>query len=486
MSEYIKPRKKQLRLLYKSIATAFCAVLLSASACTLAYGEGTGIQTMYCDAEPPVIDAEACVLLETVSGKVLYERNRDEKLYPASMAKIMTAMIALDFLNPDDIIIVGNEINSLPPDASRTKHKIGEAITVRTLMAAMFLSSGNDSACILAARVGREIAGAEELSYSSAEKLFCEKMNKKAFELGAVKTNFTNAHGYHNAKQFTTAYDFALICEAALKYPLIKETAGMKQFKGNGAGAAAAEYPLTQDYDWNSGNLLLYGEYAYQYATGLRTGQTDEAGSCLAASAEKDGKQLICVLLRSTEDGRWTEAKQLFDYGFDNFNTETIQTAGTLLGTVAVANTPLGIEQTIDYLTAENYSDFISKKQLEDIKKHVSFFKELLYVPEEGEESPKEAALVPPISAGDVIGKVSYIINDELVFSSDIIAGNSVAERTFNTDMEYYIQKVRNIFFSKSALPYWIIFFLVAGIIVRVIFVIRRGVKEKRKGLKFR
>ena len=434
----------------------------------------------------PRIAAGAAILAETSLEKVLYAKNIDQKMYPASLTKIMTALIALEYLDPPEAVTVGAEIESLPGDASRTRHKPGETITVENLIRALFLSSGNDSACVLAQQTAARVTGNEEIIYPNAERVFCGLMTEKAKNLGALNTNFVNPHGYHNSRQFTTAYDMMLISREALKNPLINKIARETSFKGNGAGPFAETAEISQDYEWETTNLLLPGmSNAYANATGIRTGQTDEAGMCLAASAEKDGRFLICVTLNSTDPERWTDTAALFEYGFNNFGVEVIQEKGEALGEIGLANVPIGAEEYMPYYGRDEFVGYMSKKQKDGIQKFISFDTEFIYVsPDESLDA--EIRLAPPIQKGDVIGKVSYVLNDVIIFTGEIEAGADAEERTFNTDADHYMGRIKAVFFSKAALPYWIIAFLVAGIAIRVIFVIRKNLREKNKGYKIR
>ncbi|MCL2666064.1 MAG: hypothetical protein FWE82_10660, partial [Defluviitaleaceae bacterium] len=181
----------------------FLTILLFSQNCNL---------LLHANANIP-LDAKAAVLIEFTTGKILFEKDSDLKIYPASMTKMMTALVALDYLTTDQIFIVGDEIFALAGNLMRAGHQVGESVCVMTLLNLLLIRSGNETACVLALNTAKAAAG-KNMAYQEAEKIFCRLMNEKARKIGAVNTNFTNPHGGHNDEHYSTAYDISLISRA--------------------------------------------------------------------------------------------------------------------------------------------------------------------------------------------------------------------------------------------------------------------------------
>lgn len=414
--------------------------------------------------EEPSVEAAAAIMIEETTGKILYSKDADKKMFPASTTKILTAIVALDYLSPDELIVVGREINSVPLGSSIAGHIAGETLRADNLIRGLIIPSGSDTACVIAIEVARRVSGDESISYANAEKLFCDLMNKKAVSLGATNSNFVNPHGLHDENHYTTARDMALISKEALKNPLIREIAKEKEFRGNGAGENPDPSLKTQQYNWKSRNeLLLQKDFYYSYATGIKTGFTDEAGSCLTASAAKDGKQYISVVFFSTDAGRWSDTVKLFDYGFETFNNETIQEKGQVLGQIGIDNPRLGDAEKITAVSNDTFTSFMSKDELSWIVKEIKYNEELIAPATD----TADFKLKTPISVNDVIGKVSYYLDGELLFTGDVISQDEALQRTFSTDTDYYFNKFKAAVFSVNAIPYWI-----GGIIIIIVLIL--------------
>lgn len=432
--------------------------------------------------ELPEVEAGSYVLFEPDSGKILYAKNENQKMYPASMTKILTAILAMEYIGLDEIIIAGEEVGAIPYDSSKAGHVAGEAITGRNIIRGLIIPSGNETACIVAMTVAKKTSGEETLTYAKAEKIFRELMNKKAKELGAVNSNFVNPHGYHDENHYSTVYDIALITKEAMKYDFIMQAAKETAYSGFSAEGNDDPSLKSVSHEWTSHNELIKdGPYAYKYATGMKTGFTDEAGICLSATATKNGTKLIAVtsnpaVIDNLNPIRWVDAKNLFDYGFDNFAIETVVSYGDVLGEVLINNPRLGDAETLSYLSVNTVKDFLSKEQPSKIAVQIVFDPELVAVNEPDKQTgitDNLKRLTAPITKGQVIGTVSYTLDGKLIFTGDVTAANEVLPRTFNSDVDYYIAKTKAAITSKAAIPYWIILVLVLIIVILLIFMIR-------------
>ncbi len=252
------------------------------------------------------------VLANITDGKTLYAKNADAKCYPASLTKLLTAVVAMDYVDADTVITVGNEVYMIDPQSSRAYLAVGTRLTVKQLLQAMLLPSGNDAAYCVAVQVGRRIAGDDNLDRKLALARFCDEMNKKAAALGCTGTHFVNPDGIHDDNHYTTAADMLKIATAALGNSLVAEVVSTPK--------VTTTLLSGQTVTWHNSNRLVQesGAYAYAGATGLKTGTTDQAGYCLAASATREGKTCVAIVMGATkeENDRWEDAAGLLDISF--------------------------------------------------------------------------------------------------------------------------------------------------------------------------
>ncbi|MDR1530646.1 MAG: D-alanyl-D-alanine carboxypeptidase [Clostridiales bacterium] len=394
-----------------------------------------------------LLDAQACVLVEQESGKTLYAINENERMYPASMTKILTALVALEYLKPNDLVVTGDEVFAIPADASRANHKKGETLVVENLIRGLIIPSGSETACVIAVAVAKKLNNVEEMGYVEAEAFFVRLMNEKAETLGARDSHFVNPHGYHSEDHYSTARDIALIARAGMENELIKRIALEREFSGDGANNRAGSDALTQHYEWRTLNELISGgAYSYRYATGIKTGWMDEAGYCVAASAEKDGMRLIAIVMNSTEVGRWRDAADLFEYGFDNFSRYELQTEGETVLDAPIANARLGTPKRLALVAEKSFIEFLSKDEYETLEQVVTLDEGLSAL--NGEEREMRA----PIVKDQVIGSVAYMIGERQLFEGALLAGADVQERTLITDLEFYFSEFKAGIISTKAL----------------------------------
>ena len=242
--------------------------------------------------QAPSVSAEGAVLVDGSSGRVLYEKNSDKRLYPASTTKIMTALVTLETLDelglgPDSKVIV--PVEEAGVEGSSLYLKAGEKLSLEELLYGLMLQSGNDSAEAIAVCVG------------GTRETFVEKMNLKAEQLGCSGTHFVNPSGLFDENHYTTAGDLAIIAAEAMKREDFREIVGAQKW-------ASEE----TDRSFVNKNKTVFN---YEGGNGVKIGFTKKSGRTLVASAERDGKELIAVVLR---DGNWfNDAYALMDYGFE-------------------------------------------------------------------------------------------------------------------------------------------------------------------------
>lgn len=236
-------------------------------------------------AAPPVVSAKQAILIDGKTGEVLYEKNADQKGYPASTTKIMTALVALDICEemgilPEQKVIVPKE--AVGVEGSSLYLKSGEKKTIEELLYGVMLRSGNDGATALAATMGGNLDN------------FVKRMNGKAEELGCKCTNFVNPSGLFDENHYTTARDLGKIAQAAMKDKTFRKVVGAKSWE-----------------QYTNKNKTVF---QYDGATGIKIGFTKKSGRTLVASAKRENVEMICVVL---SDGNWfNDAYALMDYGF--------------------------------------------------------------------------------------------------------------------------------------------------------------------------
>ncbi len=303
---------------------------------------------------PPRINAKAAVLMEARSRQVLYSLNPEQKLPNASTTKILTGIIVLENANLEDKVIVSQRAASTGEQAIGMKP--GEVLTVEELLYALLVYSANDAAVALAEHVAGSVEG------------FAEIMNRKARELGATGTNFTNPHGLDDKNHYTTALDLALIGAYAMNNAEFRKIVNTDQY-------TISLPPRT----FNNHNKLLK---IYPYANGIKTGYTGNAGKCLVGSAEKNNTMLISVVLN--DENYFNDSAQLLEYGFNSFVKLVYAEAGDQLAEVRVGRYP---ERDVKAVALGELSRYIRKDKLSNYMNYsVNYHAWLPYPVKQGQE----------------------------------------------------------------------------------------------------
>lgn len=234
--------------------------------------------------------------------------NQNDKVYPASITKLFTAYVALQFLEPEDLITAGDALELVGVGSSIAEIEEGNVLSVEMLVEAMLLPSGNDAAYILAAEAGRKLKEDTSISASAAVSAFLKEMNGQARALGMSGTHFTNPDGYHDYDHYTTYADLVTIGNLALKNETIMKHAAVSSDN--------AVFESGQTKKWKNTNSLVdpKSEYYCPYATGLKTGQTPSAGSCLLSSFDAEGRQYLIGVFGCPEiEDRFEDTLQLLN-----------------------------------------------------------------------------------------------------------------------------------------------------------------------------
>lgn len=251
----------------------------------------------------PTIGAESAILLEANTGAILYAKNIDEKMYPASTTKLMTCLIAAENSALDETVTFShNAVFSIEPGSSNIGIDEGQSMPMEECLYGILAASANE----VANAVAEHIAGSTET--------FAEMMNEKAAQLGCKNTHFANAHGLFDKNHYTSAYDLALIARAFFQNELLAKI-------GNTAShhfKATATQP--DDFIVRNKHQLITGAIPYEGIKGGKTGYTDEARQTLVTCAEQKGMKLICVIMKEEDPEQFYDTVKLLDYGFTNFS----------------------------------------------------------------------------------------------------------------------------------------------------------------------
>jgi len=326
----------------------------------------------------PYITAHAAIVIDNVTGTVLYSKNPHQTRAPASTTKILTALLALEKGGLDEIVSVSRYAAGTTGSTARLY--TGQKIRMIDLLHGLLLSSGNDAAVAVA----EHIAGSEDA--------FVRLMNARAAELGALNTRFQNPHGLDKPGHFSTAYDLALLARLALLYPTFAEIVA-KQTYSSESGA------------WTNTNKLLW---SYEGIEGIKTGTTGQAGYCLVATATQNGMQLITVVLGSTD--RWSDTRKLLDYGFDNFHLVTLADKGDVIAR-------LPIDRGMDPIVAVTNRPLTVVVRDEDVA-HIST---------EWQIHPN---LKAPIARGQTVGTIQVYIGETLAKEVPLVSAADIERRT--------------------------------------------------------
>lgn len=444
----------------------------------------TDFQDVWMTAEgAPAITASAAMLVDMDSKTVLYQKNAKEKMYPASMTKILTALVVMDHLKPDDLITVGTEINEVTLDSSKAGHRVGETLTVKNALRGLLIPSGNDSGNVLAAAVAKKVEQDENISFAKCEAIFTDLMNKKAEELGAVNSHFSNAHGYHDENHYSCAHDMALFAIAFMENETLAEIAKEKQFSGNGADGKAVEADsITQDYAWISHNLLVTDNmYQYPYAIGIKTGFTNEAGHCLTAAAEKDGTTLISVLFHGEDPARWQETSNLFDYGYNNYEKVQLTTKGEAVAEIELIKHNRLQGDTIPVHYQNVLSTFLPTGVKDKMEQTVTI--DPAYQMEDKDGTIKAKA---PFTKDTAIATVTYSVDGKQIAEQTAYASADVEKANLWNKIQYFFQSAFSDIFSVKGLIVLAVIVVVVVIVLLVLYKMRSGGMGRRNGYSFK
>lgn len=339
--------------------------------------------------------SKSAILIEASTGNILFEKNSNEKLSPASMTKIMTLLLSMEALKEDKIKSEDNVLissNAAGMGGTQIFIETNSKVKVNDLLKGIGIASANDAAVAMAEYIG------------GTEDNFVKMMNKRAKELGAKDTNFKNSHGLDEANHYTTAYDLSLMAKELVKYKeVLKITSTYEEY----INVSGKNHWLV-----NTNSLVRF----YKGMDGLKTGFTDEAQYCLTATMEKNGMRLIAVIMGAdSKENRSIDVIKMMEYGYSMYNIKTIVNSNKKLGSIFVdksknKNVNYYVEEDVNILVDKNTEELNYKieKKLKDVK--------------------------APLNEGDAIGTLTLKYNNKTI-TYDLIVKEKIEKASFIRSM---------------------------------------------------
>ena len=391
--------------------------------------------------EAPRVNAPSAIVMELNSGAILYEKNSDEVNYPASITKIMTTMLALEYCELDEVVtfsadaVFKNEGNT-----SHIARDLNEQMTMEECLYAVMLESANECAYAVAEHVGAKLGG----DYQT----FIDRMNERAKELGCTNTHFNNANGLPDEEHWTTARDMMLISREAYKNETFRIIMSTRRYV----------IPPTNKHSdstyLNNHHQMIHNykttENLYEYALGGKTGFTQAAGATLVSYAEKDGLTLVCVVMRCGADHYYQDTETLFEYCFQNF---------------------------VNYNILEHETMIIEEEQskgfMNDFGSYVSLDKTAtITLPVTATFSDAECSITQGEKESGRVAELVYTYGDKVVGSTAIVAsGVTVGDNYFSENAS---QVDGNVHIVKIKPVYILLGFLVLVVLIIIIILIKK------------
>lgn len=403
----------------------------------------------FSDAITPNFDvhSNSAILIDAKSGNVLFEKNANQKAYPASTTKTLTALIALEKIPnlQEEVVPSHQAVFSVPTGSSIAYFSEDEKLTAEQVLYGLMLPSGNDAANILA----------EHISGSNSE--FAKLMNETAKRLGAENSNFMNPSGLHDDMHYTTAADMAKIAFHAMQNPTFCEIVSKTKYTVPPTNVSSKSRTFN-----TTNKLLLPGEYYFEYATGIKTGYTSQAANCLISSASKDGVDLIAVVFGGNnipvgKSAVYTDTLNLFQFGFENYYNKVLIKEKAFVKSLA----PKKSGNSYLNLVTENAIDITLENG------DASVFEETITL---------NNNIAAPVLKGDVLGTISYSKDGNVIGYSNLLADRGISKEPWYSIL---IRWICNIIIGLLSL---IVCVILLGVMLRIYNEIRKRFMKRRRG----
>ncbi len=436
----------------KKIISLICAIFVIFCCCATANAYQISGFELY---------ANNALLVSLDNGMVVYEKNANERIYPASITKIMTALVIMDNVKDFDNEKIPTSyyaIHAMDGTGSTMLNlKEGEELTPRQSLYALLMCSAADCG----------MAAAEY--YGGSVENFVKMMNDKAKALGMNDTNFMNVHGLHDDNHYTTVNDVYKMAKAALEYDIFMEIVSSSRYRMAATNMSPERTLVTTNYLQDANTA-----YYYRYAKGIKTGYTDKAGRCLVTTATKGGYSYLCIVMNCpprNEAGQlqrkeFVDSKNLYEWVFNNYNYKLICDTSTPIGEV-----PVELCKDADHATLVLQKDFsaILPKLADD-----STIEYNLHL--------KSESFDAPIKAGDVLGTVDIKYANETLATVNVVSGQTL-ERS---GVLAFIRGIKNIFTSKVFA--FLVIIVLAGITAFVLssIIMTKRARARRRKVKYK
>lgn len=395
--------------------------------------------------------ATSAIVVNVTRDMVLYEKDADKQIYPASTTKVLMALVVSESIQEgkyslDDTFAAYDDLYfDIPWDGSTENIVPGEVMTVNDYLHCAMLSSANEACNALAVFDSGDVES------------FVEKMNAKASELGCENSHFSDAHGIHHDDHYTTAREMYLIFKAALDDPIVGSIISTREY-------VVPESNKSDERELYNTNMLIQPDKPlyYEYALAGKTGYTDEGGSCLVSAAEKDGERLICIIMGADIEvyeerivpGGFIEARNLYEWCYEEYNVWQLLTASQVIQSIPVE---FGKDiETVDVVAVEDINHYMART---DAENSVVYDVQL-----------KKDSIKAPVHAGDKVGTLDLIYDGEVIGTSKIVAA---------TDVKVSVKKL--IKGSVGARIVIVVLLLLIAVYIRVATMSNRKKRRKRK-----
>jgi len=364
------------------------------------------------------IVGESAIVMDYDSGKILFSKNPDKKMYPASTTKIMTALLSIEALELDTNILIDDETPFT--EGSRIYLFADEIISVEDLLHALLLESANDAAVALAKAVSGDVEN------------FVELMNARARELGATNTNFANPNGLPDETHVTTVHDMVLIARQAYENDVFRDIVHTVNY----VIAPTEKQPESRylkngnRFLWGtgSGNQIYYDgnwiDIKYPIVDGIKTGYTMAAQQCLVTTASKGGRRVVTAVFKSQQKNIYTDTRKLIDFGLDSFENITLSNKGEKIITADVAG---GKEDSLEVVSSENLIQTIpAGTPMDAVKSEIHLNKNLN----------------APVVKGDLVGEITFSMDEKLIGTVPLTAEKTILEKTLKDKLSEFTKNI--------------------------------------------
>ena len=346
------------------------------------------------------IYSDAVILIENQTGKTLYEKNSEQKMYPASTTKILTAILAIEKGNlSDKVTVTKSAIAQMKSGYSAAYLSEGEIISVEELLEVLLVHSANDASNVLAEYISGSIEN------------FVNLMNEKAIQLGCTNTHFVTTNGLHDDNHYTTAKDLAIITRYCMQNETFRKIVSMKKC------VIPATNKSNERIYKNTNDLIIPSSvYYYPGCIGIKTGFTSEAKNCLISACSKNGLQVIAVVLGSSvtenhKSARYVDSKTLYDYTYSNYSIQNIAKASSIIKTIEVKNAT-DETKSLDLKLEKELNVLLNNKDKENIQTEIII----------------NDNISAPIATNAVMGNITYTVGNDK-YTINLLASHDVVRK---------------------------------------------------------